>query len=639
MNEMQLQTYTKNDLTFYGEIEKSASSSGKMMMSGFVSTTDLDLTGDIIAANAFDKHIQKYRERPIYLYQHDKNQPIGRVSNVITNYVKDGKVGLYLEDIVLSDIPVVRDVIWKLVQDNVLNQQSVGMYSIDGKVQGKIYEHTEVYLYECSLVSIAANPEAMIDVVGKDLSHLNSMEQLVKAYNQGLIGSKKTISMYTPENNTTEKTMDTQNSNPLTPDFDGIIVLKHNDEIFVADDSNQKSLPKKIEKDFEKVCDAIHACKSANRNSYMFQLGVATEKGVRYDWELTALSMARVLGANGGAHFDKDAKVQVVERIAEAYKNLGKSVPTITVADLPIDVTMLTADTLSNLEFKSVNFMEDEQEIYKYALFEKDVKRIIDAVKSYKGNVPDNVKECLKWIYSSVEIEIEGVPYDEADVEFLNAVTALIQQYTSGQMNPIEETPENEEEDDSISTEENGLKPKPMYKDEKAYKISSPPQGVRNACKRGIKKYEDGLGGDGLEGATVREARSLASGEVPTEAKVRKANRWWGRNERLLSEPTDSPADVACLLWGGSAGKSYFRKESNNLIKKGLVPMDEILEIINEGEFGAEQKEILDALIQIVTKSTDEETPTQEELVETPAEEEINEELLKQLVRAKIKVV
>ena len=635
MNEMQPKPYTKNDLTFFGEIEKAASSSGKMMMSGFVSTTDVDLTGDIIAANAFDKHIQKYKERPIYLYQHDKHQPIGRVSNVITNYVKDGKVGLYLEDIVLSDIPVVRDVIWKLVQDNVLNQQSVGMYSIDGKAQGNIYEHTEVYLYECSLVSIAANPEAMLDVVGKDMSHLNSMEQLVKAYNQGLIGTKKTFSMYTPETNSTENTMDIQNSNPLTPDFDGIIVLKHNDEIFVADDSNQKSLPKKIEKDFEKICDAIHACKSANRNSYMFQLGVATEKGVRYDWELTALSMARVLGANGGAHFDKNAKVQVVERIAEAYKALGKSLPTVEVEQLPIEITLLNADALSNLEFKSVNFAEDEQDIYKYALLEKDVKRVIDAVKSYKGEIPSDVVECVKSIYSSVEIEIEGTPESPDDAAFLSAIIALIQQYVAMEDAPTEEEEPEDSPEMPEPTEDSYRKP-PYMKDtdEKAAGISAPTQGVRNACRRGIKKYEEGLGGDGLEGATVTEAKSLASGESPTEAKVRKANRWWGRNERFLQEPADSPAQVAALLWGGAAGRSYFRKEYNKLIKKAIHSTDELQELIKEIlEFSEpKEKQILESILELVTKSNDE--PNVE-----PTVEEVNEELLKQFSRANIKVV
>jgi hypothetical protein len=70
---------------------------------------------------------------------------------------------------------------------------------------------------------------------------------------------------------------------------------------------------------------------------------------------------------------------------------------------------------------------------------------------------------------------------------------------------------------------------------------------------------EEGLGGDGLEAATVKEARSLAAGDMPTEAKIRKAYRWWARNERFLSADEDTPADVAANLWGGRPGMTWFR--------------------------------------------------------------------------------
>lgn len=91
------------------------------------------------------------------------------------------------------------------------------------------------------------------------------------------------------------------------------------------------------------------------------------------------------------------------------------------------------------------------------------------------------------------------------------------------------------------------------------------PPAVRDALDKGIKQVEDGLGGDGLEAATVREARSLKAGEAPTEEKIRKANAWWGRNERFLEAEADSPADVAANLWGGAAGRDWFRALYNQL--------------------------------------------------------------------------
>jgi phage head maturation protease len=94
----------------------------------------------------------------------------------------------------------------------------------------------------------------------------------------------------------------------------------------------------------------------------------------------------------------------------------------------------------------------------------------------------------------------------------------------------------------------------------------APPEAVQRACKRGIVLFEEGKGGSGLEPATVKEARSMARGEAQTEAKIRKGNRWWARNERFLDEPEDSPAMVAALLWGGTPGRDWFRKVYKQLV-------------------------------------------------------------------------
>jgi len=90
----------------------------------------------------------------------------------------------------------------------------------------------------------------------------------------------------------------------------------------------------------------------------------------------------------------------------------------------------------------------------------------------------------------------------------------------------------------------------------------TPPAGVRKACQTGIKLFEDGYGGSGLEAATLREARAIARGTAITVAKAKKMIRWWGRNARFLDEPKDSPAWTAAMLWGGRAGLSWAGKLS-----------------------------------------------------------------------------
>lgn len=129
------------------------------------------------------------------------------------------------------------------------------------------------------------------------------------------------------------------------------------------------------------------------------------------------------------------------------------------------------------------------------------------------------------------------------------------------------------------------------------------PDGVKRACRKGIAQVEEGLGGDGLEPATVKEARSLASGDMPTEAKIRKAHRWWARNERFLDAEADTPADVAANLWGGSAGMRWFRglyddldtSEAEATSGKGMKRLDAI--------FKAGLKAITDNQITVVAST------------------------------------
>jgi len=85
------------------------------------------------------------------------------------------------------------------------------------------------------------------------------------------------------------------------------------------------------------------------------------------------------------------------------------------------------------------------------------------------------------------------------------------------------------------------------------------PETVKNNLRKGLEQYAEGLAGEGLEKQTVLEAESLVAGEIPTEDKVEKANAWWGRNERFLEAEPNSPADVAANLWGGAAGRDWFR--------------------------------------------------------------------------------
>jgi ATP-dependent protease ClpP protease subunit len=104
------------------------------------------------------------------------------------------------------------------------------------------------------------------------------------------------------------------------------------------------------------------------------------------------------------------------------------------------------------------------------------------------------------------------------------------------------------------------------------------PETVKNNLRRGLEQYAEGLAGDGLEKQTVLDAEALVAGEAPTEDKIRTANAWWGRNERFLEAEPNTPADVAANLWGGAAGRDWFKALYAQLEREELEEAEESID-------------------------------------------------------------
>ena len=111
------------------------------------------------------------------------------------------------------------------------------------------------------------------------------------------------------------------------------------------------------------------------------------------------------------------------------------------------------------------------------------------------------------------------------------------------------------------------------------------PAYMRAAARRGLKYYEDGLGGDGLVEATIREARAMARGSVTADKWVR-IGPWIARHLSDLDSPTARPDSdgypsagvVAHLLWGSGPSKSSARRALE--YAEGVVGR---IELENEG--------------------------------------------------------
>lgn len=441
--ELQIVQVTSPERYLFGDIEVKSASDGKMRMSGFVSTPKSDLAQEVVDVESFEEYLGYYKRNPIYCYNHDKSCPIGRVEN--PELIKVGaKTGLYLDNIVLSAIPVVKEVIWPLVTDKVLTQQSIGFLSLKGAYNGNIYHHQKVYLLESSLVPIACNPEATIDTIKSVFGKLpdgyeqfETLADLVGAFEKGILRLpsevRKVFSMSTKTppltGDTTMNTLESKNSEATNPDFADAVVLV-NQEKFYDPEGVEQPKPHKNEKGYVAVCDMIHAAKSETRGSYLFQIAVPTEKGFKYDFKHLATSMSRILGGNGGAHFSREQKSAIIERIAEGYEALEKQVPVVEFNDGVVAVDKLLPEVLETLAYKDVTFQSDEKQAVRLAFFEKDLKSVIEGLASMKkdGEIPDEVKESLKSIGGYVDISIYASVRDPQALEFMSMVINLLEE-------------------------------------------------------------------------------------------------------------------------------------------------------------------------------------------------------------------
>jgi HK97 family phage prohead protease len=97
-------------------------------------------------------------------------------------------------------------------------------------------------------------------------------------------------------------------------------------------------------------------------------------------------------------------------------------------------------------------------------------------------------------------------------------------------------------------------------------KLLKPPQGVREALRRGLELHEAGASGDGLQPETVSWARRMSSGEPASRDKIIKMRAWHARHavdKRPGWDSPPTPGYVAFLLWGGEPGRVWSNKVSD----------------------------------------------------------------------------
>ena len=145
-----------------------------------------DSDNDVIVKGAYKKTIAENGERVKYLYQHDMNQPIGKM----TELYEDDKGLVFVAEIAKTQLG--KDVI-ELMKTGVITENSVGIMPIQKENKGDYREIKEVKLYEISAVTLAANDQAKIlDVKGNiDVEKLSKRyDNLSKLIRKGSISDE-----------------------------------------------------------------------------------------------------------------------------------------------------------------------------------------------------------------------------------------------------------------------------------------------------------------------------------------------------------------------------------------------------------------------------------------------------------------
>lgn len=137
------------------------------------STASEDRQGEVVEVEGWD--LKNFKDNPILLFMHDHTKPLGKATRLWTEKIS-GKPKLMFKGFI-SDATDYGRAAKQLMKEGILNSFSVGFRPIE--MDGNVITKSE--LYEISLVSIPANPDARL-VAMKSLQQAGIDEDIIKHF-------------------------------------------------------------------------------------------------------------------------------------------------------------------------------------------------------------------------------------------------------------------------------------------------------------------------------------------------------------------------------------------------------------------------------------------------------------------------
>lgn len=168
-----------------GLIERSSrgdNPDGPVTVTGYASTVDEDIDGYVIAPEAYRKGLSTYMRNPILLFNHDRDKPIG----VVRRAEIDSRGLLIDAEFDMQDSFAAARA--SQAERGILRAFSVGFRpTAEPKFKDDKLYFNEVQLMEISLVSVPANPHALIGAEAGELvarqaeAHENALKEIAAA--------------------------------------------------------------------------------------------------------------------------------------------------------------------------------------------------------------------------------------------------------------------------------------------------------------------------------------------------------------------------------------------------------------------------------------------------------------------------
>jgi len=265
-------------------IERRQLDDGKKVYTGVATKRIVDRLGTIVEPRGII-NLEEYRKNPVLLFQHDVNKPIGKVVDI---RVMDDAVEV---DFVFASTELATE-IQKLVDEGVLNSLSIGFVPVKDDIENGFRVYRKWMWLETSIVTLPANPEAVITV-------------------RGIVPDRDAEF---PVYEDLDREWDADASERRWREYVGV---ETNDDL--KDEEKQR----KYSKRFFWMDDE----KPDNFGSYKLP-HVDVINGKPYAiWRGVVAAMAALLGARGGVDIPDEDREKVYRAIVKYYEKVGKEPP------------------------------------------------------------------------------------------------------------------------------------------------------------------------------------------------------------------------------------------------------------------------------------------------------------------------